>query len=71
MNSKTLFYQIARQNNTTVDEVYAEIQKAIDFGIEHCDEKGQMLWKQMSRQNGKTTPEELIQYLAGQVKSCG
>lgn len=32
MNSKTLFYQIARQNNTNVDEVYAEIQKAIDFG---------------------------------------
>lgn len=69
MNTNDIFEKVARQYNTTADEVYEEIQKAIDAGFDNPDPDVQNEWKKMNIQGKRPTPEEVIEYLVKQMKN--
>ena len=56
------FEKIAKKEGISVDEVRCEIQKAIDDAMQSDDPAVQAYWK-------KPTPEEVVLYIAKQVKA--
>lgn len=69
MVTKDIFARVAKQNNTTATEVYAEIQKAIDAAFSNPDPKIQEEWKKVNYKGIKPTPEEVIEYLVGKIQT--
>lgn len=65
---KGLLEHVAKQNNTTVEEVYKEMQIAIDAAFDSPDPEVQKKWKQIPFKGDRPTPEDLIPYIASQVK---
>lgn len=63
------FEKIAQKEGISVSEVRREIQIAIDDAIKSDDPAIQAFWKKMKCSNGKPTPEEVVIFLAKQVKS--
>ena len=71
MNQKKVlkaFKKIAAREGVSVTEVREEIQKAIDIGLASPDPAVQLKWNKMSCRGEKPTPEEVVMYLAKQVK---
>ena len=67
MEFKELMEKVAEKYGTTASEVYSEIQKVIDAGMNDQDEEVQENWKKVPYSSEKPSPEELIQYLVGEM----
>lgn len=63
------FEKIAKSEGISVNEVKQEIQKAIDDAIQSDDPAVQAYWKKMKYKGEKPTPEEVVLYIARQVKA--
>ena len=63
------FEKIARKEGVSVDEVRREIQKAIDDAMQSDDPAVQSYWKKIKYKGEKPTPEEVVLYIAKQVKA--
>lgn len=59
----------ARKEGISVDEVRCEIQKAIDDAMQSDDPAVQAYWKKIKYKGEKPTPEEVVLYIAKQVKA--
>ena len=57
---ETLFEKIATENQTTPEEVQAEIIAAIQAAIEQSDAATQEIWYSMSPDHKMPTPEEAV-----------
>lgn len=68
MNRKSIFEMVAEQFHTTPEEVYSEIQKAIDAGFDNPDPKVQEEWRKVKMKGERPTPEEVICYAVGAIK---
>ena len=62
MHRKTIFEKVAKKFHTTPEEVYAEMQRAIDAGFDNPDPKVQAEWRKVKVKRDRTTPEEIIYY---------
>lgn len=56
---------VARQNNCTCNEVYREIEKAIEEGMKSTDPEAVSFWKSF---DGTPTPEEVISEIYKKIK---
>lgn len=63
------FEKIARKEGISVDEVRQEIQKAIDDAMQSDDPAVQAYWRKIKFKGKKPMPEEVVLYIAKQVKS--
>ena len=63
------FEKIAKSEGISVNEVKQEKQKAIDEAIQSDDPAIQAYWKKMKYKGEKPTPEEVVLYIARQVKA--
>lgn len=63
------FEKIAEKEGISVSEVRQEIQIAIDDAMKSDDPAIQAFWKKIKCSGRKPTPEEVVIYLAKQVKS--
>lgn len=63
------FEKIARKEGISVDEVRQEIQKAIDDAMQSDDPAVQAYWRKIKFKGEKPMPEEVVLYIAKQVKS--
>lgn len=63
------FEKIAKSEGISVKEVKQEIQKAIDDAMQSDDPAVQAYWKKMKYKGEKPTPEEVVLYIAKQVKA--
>lgn len=68
MKEKVALSKVAAANNTTVDDVRAEIMKAMEAGMNDPDPAVQALWAQIPCRGDKPTPEEFIAFVAAKVK---
>lgn len=66
---RKLLEAVAMQNNTTADEVYKEMQIAIDAGFDNPDPEVQKMWKQIPFKGERPTPEDVIPYVALKAKA--
>lgn len=66
---RKILEEVAKQNNTTVEEVYREMQIAIDAGFDNPDPEVQKRWKQIPYKGERPTPEDLIPYIAHMAKT--
>lgn len=64
-----VFEEIATREGVSVAEIREEIQKAIDAGLESPDPAVQQRWSKMPCKGDKPTPEDVIAYVVGQIKS--
>lgn len=62
MHRNTIFEKVAEKFHTTPEEVYAEIQRAIDAGYDSPDPKVQEEWRKVKIKGDRPTPEEVINY---------
>lgn len=60
--------KLAAEKGISEEEVRHEIQVAIDTGMVNQDPKVQAYWNNMLKKGVKPTPEDVIVYLAKQVK---
>ena len=67
MEFKELMEKVAEKHGTTASEVYEEIQKVIDVGMHDQNEEVQKNWMKVPYEGEKPSPEELIQYLVGEI----
>ena len=63
------FEKIAKREGGSVTEVREEIQKTIDEAMKSDDPKIQAYWNNMPCKGEKPTPEEVVMYIAKQVKA--
>lgn len=59
---------VAKQYNTTANEVYKEMQIAIDAGFDNPDPEVQKEWMRIPFEGERPTPEEVIPYIALKAK---
>lgn len=69
MNANAIFEQVARKHGKTRDEVYADIQEAIDAAYADPDPVAQAEWKKMNIKGERPTPEEVLEYLVHKLKN--
>lgn len=69
MRTNDIFARVAKQQGVTREEVYEEIQKAIDVGFDNPDPLVQAEWKKMNLKGKRPTPEEVIAYVVGQLQN--
>lgn len=69
MNANAIFEQVARKHGKTRDEVYADIQEAIDAAYADPDPVAQAEWKKMNIKGERSTPEEVLEYLVHKLKN--
>lgn len=69
MNTNEIFRQVAKQYNTTPEEVYTEIQKAIDAGFANPDPAVQEEWKKIKFKGERPTPEEVLAYMVNALQT--
>ena len=55
---------IAIANNTTPEEVYAEMQIALDAAYQNTDPDVQKEWSKIPMKGDRPTPEDVIPFLA-------
>lgn len=68
MREKTIYEKIAEKYNTTPEEVYEEMQKAINAGFDNPDPAVQAEWEKVTLKRDRPTPEEVIDYAVKQLK---
>lgn len=68
MREKTIYEKIAEKYNTTPEEVYEEMQKAINAGFDDPDPAVQEEWKKVTLKGDRSTPEEVIDYAVKKLK---
>ena len=61
--------QVARAHNTTPEEVYAEMQIALDAAFQSKDPEVQKGWAKIPFKGDHPTPEDVIPYLVGRLKN--
>lgn len=69
MRTNDIFAKVAKQHGVSRDEVYKEIQIAIDAGFDNPDPKVQAEWKKMSIRGERPTPEEVLAYMVKQLQN--
>ena len=60
--------KLAAQKGVSTEDIRREIQIAIDTGMASQDPNVQAFWKKMLNKGVKPTPEDVIVYIAKQVK---
>lgn len=68
MKVNRVLAEIALKNGVSVDEVRKEIQVALDEGMKNSDPNVQAYWNSIPRKGDKPTLQEVITYLANQIK---
>ena len=69
MSINEIIEKVAEMNNTTPEEVYAEMQEAIDVGFCNPDPQVQKEWEKVSYRGDGPTPEDVILYAVGRFWS--
>ena len=69
MNTNDIFARVAKQNGTTVADVYSEIQKAIDAGFDSTDPDVQAEWRKVKFKGERPTPEEVLAYMVNKLQT--
>lgn len=69
MNIDEIIKQVAVIHNTTPEEVYAEMQIALDAAFQSKDPEVQKEWAKIPYKRKHPTPEDVIPYLVGQLKN--
>ena len=69
MSINEIIEKVAEMNNTTAEEVYAEIQMAINAGFCNPDPQVQKEWEKVSYRGDSPTPEDVILYAMEQFSS--
>jgi len=68
MNMQEIYETIARKNGVSVEEVKAEMKKAVDMAqASEKDDTTSQLWQYIPHEGAEPTPEDLITYLARQL----
>ena len=67
MSAEQALQEVARQNNTTVEEVRKEIKLAMLVGLCNSDPAVQATWKEVPCAGEVPTPEELIEYIVNKL----
>ena len=68
MSAEQALQEVARQNNTTVEEVRKEIKLAMLVGLCNPDPNVQAMWKEVPCAGDVPTPEELIDYMVEKLR---
>ena len=63
-----IFAEVAKNNNTTIEEVKAEIKAGIMEAMKNGNPEVQKKWKDMTKNGTEVTPESLLAYLVEQLK---
>lgn len=63
MNIDEIIKLIAIAHNTTPEEVYAEMQIALDAAYQNTDPDVQKEWAKIPMKGNRPTPEEVIPFL--------
>lgn len=69
MDIDKIIKQVARAHNTTPEEVYAEMQIALDAAVQSKDLEVQKEWAKIPFKGDHPTPEDVIPYLVGRLKN--
>ena len=69
MNGKKAIREVARKSGVSKREVYQEILTCLKMAQENDDPEIKALWAAIPRKGKSVTPEELIEYIAHQIKS--
>ena len=69
MNIDEIIKKVAQAHNTTPEEVYAEVQIALDAAFGSKDLEVQKEWAKVPIQGVCPTPEEVIPYLGGRLRN--
>ena len=64
MDFNEILRQVAIENNTTPEEVYSEMQIALDAAFQNPDPNVQKEWGKIPLSGNRPTPEEVIPFLA-------
>ena len=67
MNIKQVLEAVAKRDNVSVEDVYRNIQDAIDLAFNNPDPEIHKLWLQVPFAGERPTPEEFIPYVAALV----
>ncbi len=65
--NKDIFKEVAKQFNTTPDEVKNEIQQAIDEAFNNPDPKIRRFWDNIPRKSDRPTAEEVIEHMSYEI----
>ncbi len=63
--------RIAAENRTSVDEVYRQMQIAIDAGFDSPDPQVRKNWECIPYKGERPTPEEFVVALASMISPSG
>ena len=63
MNFNEIIKQVAIANNTTPEEVYSEMQIALDAAFQNPDPNVQKEWAKVPLSGNHPTPEDVIPFL--------
>lgn len=66
---KKILRKIAEKEGISVEEVYREMQEAINVGFSNPDPAIQAAWRNIPLPYGKPRPEDVIAYCAGRIKA--
>ena len=69
MNIDEIIKKVAKVHNTTPEEVYAEMQIALDAAFQSKDPEVKKEWAKIPFQGERPTPEDVIPYLVGRLKN--
>ncbi|WP_373215904.1 sporulation initiation factor Spo0A [Ruminococcus sp. 5_1_39BFAA] len=69
MDIDKIIKQVARVHNTIAEEVYAEMQIALDAAFQSKDPEVQKEWAKIPFKGDHPIPEDVIPYLVGQLKN--
>ena len=71
MTTKEIIEQIARNNQTTTEEVEEQMRSAIRTAMEADDPKAQALWKQLTPDGKEPSVERFIQFCVERMEEQG
>ncbi len=63
-----LLAMVAKEHGVTAEEVYRDIEIAIEDAMQSTDPEAQRMWAEMPRKGIKPTPEEFIAYMSRRVE---
>ena len=69
MNIDEIIKRVAMAHNTTPEEVYAEMQIALDAAFQSKEPNVQNEWEKIPLKCDHPAPEDVIPYLVGQLKN--
>ena len=69
MNIDEIIKRVAMAHNTTPEEVYAEMQIALDAAFQSKEPNVQNEWEKIPLKGDHPASEDVIPYLVGQLKN--